>query len=55
MISAKNGNHHVPPTKLILFTVNKDVWDTKEATVKSMKNAFYVQQYGKRYLLTLNS
>jgi len=32
------------------FVVNKDEWDTKEDTGKSMKNALYVQQYGKRHL-----
>jgi len=28
--------------------VSKDEWDTKEGTGKSIKNALYVQQYGKR-------
>jgi len=28
-------------TKLILFTVSKDEWDTKEDTAKSLKNATY--------------
>jgi len=37
-------------TKLTLFVVNKDEWYTKEGCVKSMKNALYVQRYGKRYL-----
>jgi len=41
-ISIVNGSHHVPTTKLTLFTVNKDEWDTKEGTGKSMKNALYV-------------
>jgi len=36
-----------PATKLSLFTVSKDELDTKEGTSKSMKNAFYVQWYGK--------
>jgi len=30
--------------------VNKDEWDTKEGCGKSMKNALYVQRYGKRHL-----
>jgi len=34
----------MPTTKLTLFVVNKDKWDTP------MKNALYVQWYGKRYL-----
>jgi len=38
--------HHVPTTKL-----SKDEWDTKEGTGKSMKNALYAQQYGKKHLL----
>jgi len=50
MISVTNGNHHVPTAKSILFEVNKDEWDTKEDTGKSMKNALHAQQYGKRYL-----
>ena len=29
-------------TKLTLFTVSKDEWDTKEDTGKSMKNALFV-------------
>jgi len=41
------GSHRVPTTKLSLFVVNKDEWDTKEDT---MKNALHVQQYGKRHL-----
>jgi len=32
------------------FTVRKDEWDTKEGTGKSMENALYVQQCGKRHL-----
>jgi len=32
-------------------TLSKDEWDTKEGSGKSMKNALYVQQYGKRHLL----
>ena len=34
-------------TKLTLFTVSKDEWDTKEDTGESMKNALYVLQYAK--------
>ena len=37
-------------TKLTLFAVSKDEWDTKEDTGKSMKNALYVLQYAKRHL-----
>jgi len=37
-------------TKMTLFVVNKDEWYTKEACAKSMKNALYVQLYGKRHL-----
>ena len=36
--------------KSIPFTVSKDEWDTKEDTVKSMKNALYVLQYAKRHV-----
>jgi len=35
----------MPTTKFV------DKWGTKEGTGKSMKNALYVQQYGKRHLL----
>jgi len=38
-----NVIHHVPTTKLILFAVSKDEWETNEDTGKSMKNALYVQ------------
>ena len=38
-------------TKLTLFAVSKDEWDTKEEdTGKSIKNALYVMQYAKRHL-----
>ena len=37
-------------TKLTLFTVSKDEWDTKEDTGKSMKNTLYVMRYAKRNL-----
>jgi len=30
--------------------MSKDEWDTKEGPGKSMKNALYVQRYGKRHL-----
>jgi len=43
MISITNGSHHMLTTKLKLFTVSKDEWDTKEGTGKSIKNALYVQ------------
>jgi len=29
------------------FAVSKDEWETKESTGKSIKNALYVQWYGK--------
>jgi len=38
-------------TKLTLFTVSKDEWNTKEDTGKSLKNALYVLRYAKRHLL----
>jgi len=47
MISVANGSHYM---QSILFMVNKDEWNTKEGCGKSMKNALYVQQYGKRHL-----
>jgi len=37
----------VSTTKSTLFVVNKDEWYTKEGHGKSMKNALYVQPYGK--------
>jgi len=37
--------------KLTLFIVSKDEWHTKEGTDKSVKNALYVQQYGKWHLM----
>jgi len=37
--------------KSTLFTVSKDKWDTKEDTGRSVKNALYVQQYGKMHHL----
>jgi len=42
VISVMNGSHHVSTTKLTLFMVSKDEWDTKEGTdtCKSMKNTF---------------
>jgi len=36
--------------KINTFVVSKDEWDTKEGPGKSMKNALYVQQHGKRPL-----
>jgi len=45
-----NGSHHMPTTKSTLFVVNKDEWYTKEGRSNSMKNALYVQRYGKRHL-----
>jgi len=40
----------VSTTKSTLFVVNKDEWNTKKGHGKSMKNAVYAQQYGKRHL-----
>jgi len=40
----------MPTTKSTLFMASKDECDTKEGPGKSMKNALYVQQHGKRYL-----
>jgi len=40
----------VPTTKSTLLVVSKDEWDTMKDTGKSMKNALYVLQYGKRHL-----
>ena len=37
-------------TKLTLFTVTKDKWNTKEDTGKSMKKALYVLWYTKWHL-----
>ena len=51
----KYGNFHYKgkpshaTTKLTLYTVSKDEWDTKEYTGKSMKNALYVLLYAKRH------
>jgi len=42
--SITNGSHHMPTTKLTLFTASKDEWDTKEGTGKSMKNALYAHK-----------
>jgi len=38
-------------TKLTLFTVSKDEWNTKEDTGKSLKNVLDVLRYTKRHLL----
>jgi len=37
--------------KSTLFSVSKNEWDTNKGTGKSMKNALYVQQHGKRHHL----
>jgi len=42
-----NGSYHVHTTKSTLFVVNKYEWYTNEGRTKSMKNALYVQRYGK--------
>ena len=38
-------------TKLTPFAINKDEWNTKEDTGKSMKNALYILRYAKRHCL----
>ena len=44
------GKPSCATTKLTLFAVSKDEWDTKEYTGNSMKNILYVLQYAKRHL-----
>ena len=51
----KRDNDHVierqsTEAKSTPFTVNKDEWDTKEDTGKSMKNALHVLQYAERHV-----
>ena len=41
-------------TKLTLFAVSKDEWDTKEDTGKFMKSALYILWYAKRHLADQN-
>jgi len=41
-ISIMNGSPDEATTKLTLFAVSKDEWDTKEGTGKSKKNALYI-------------
>jgi len=46
-------------TKLTLFTalhctLNKDEWNTKEGTGKSLKNALHILRYSKRHLSGLS-
>jgi len=43
-------SHHVPTTKSTPFVVSENEGDTKEGPGKSMRNALYVQQHGKRHL-----
>ena len=38
------------PNRRFLLSANKDEWDTKEDTGKSIKNALYVLRYAKRHL-----
>jgi len=47
----RNWSHYIPTTKSTPFMVSKDEWDTKKGPGKSMKNALYVLQHGKRHLL----
>ena len=44
------GKPSCATAKSTLVAVNKDEWDTKEDTGKSMKNALYILQYAKRHL-----
>ena len=44
------GKSSCATTKLTVFAVSKDEWDTKD-TGKSMKNALYILRYVKRHLL----
>jgi len=37
-------------TKLMLFSVSKDEWNTKDHNGKSLKNALHILQYAKRHL-----
>ena len=46
------GKPSCTTTKLTLFAVSKDEWDTMEDTGKSMKNALYVLRYAKRHFLS---
>jgi len=41
-------------TKLTLFIVSKDEWNTKEDTGKSLNNALHILQYAKRHLSGLS-
>ena len=45
------GKPSCATTKSTLFAANKDEWDTKEDTGKSMKNALCVLRYARRHLL----
>jgi len=45
------GSHQRATTKSTLFTVSKDERNTKEGTVKSIKNVQHVLWYAKRHLL----
>ena len=36
-------------TKLTIFAVSKDEWNTKEDTGRTMKNILFVLWYGKRH------
>ena len=50
MITVMHRKPSWATTKLTLFTVSKDKWNTKEDTGKSLKNALDVLWYAKRYL-----
>jgi len=45
-------NLHLSLNKLMLFTVSKDEWNTKEDTGKSLKNALHKLPFAKRHLLS---
>jgi len=50
MISVMKRKPSHAITKLTLFNVSKDEWNTKEDTGKSLKNALNMLQYAKRHL-----
>jgi len=51
MISVTQRKPSCTTTKLTLFTVSKDEWNTKEDNGKSLENALDALRYTKRHLL----
>jgi len=51
MISVTQRKPSCATTKLMLFTVSKDEWNTMEDSGKSLKNVLDVLWYAKRHLL----